>query len=77
MFSLADLKNIVDRVSLFLWENHDTIKTENNPVRRRVNMDVKLILAILTGLFILTAPFFATKNGFYDSDNYDGNGSAH
>jgi len=40
-------------------------------------MDVKLILAILTGLFIVTAPFLATKNGFYDSDNYDGNGSAH
>lgn len=40
-------------------------------------MDVKLVLAILTGVFILTSLFFATKNGFYDSDNYHGNGTAH
>ncbi len=40
-------------------------------------MDVKLIMAVLTGLFIVSSLFFATKNGFYDSDNYDGNGSAH
>lgn len=40
-------------------------------------MDVKLVLAILTGVFILSSLFFATKNGFYDSDNYHGNGTAH
>jgi len=40
-------------------------------------MDVKLLLLILTGLFIFAAPFFGTRNGFYDSDDYDGNGSAH
>jgi nitrogen fixation-related uncharacterized protein len=40
-------------------------------------MDVKLIIAILTGLFIVSALFFGAKNGFYDSDKYDGNGSAH
>lgn len=34
-------------------------------------------MAVLSGLFIVSALFFATKNGFYDSDNYDGNGSAH
>ena len=40
-------------------------------------MDVKLVIVILTGLFIVSSLFFATKNGFYDSDNYHGNGSAH
>ena len=40
-------------------------------------MDVKLILLILTAIFILSSLFFGTKNGFYDSDNYHGNGSAH
>jgi hypothetical protein len=41
------------------------------------NMDIKIILLVLTGVFILTSLFFGTKNGFYDSDNYDGNGTAH
>ncbi|NJN75488.1 MAG: hypothetical protein HC796_03685 [Synechococcaceae cyanobacterium RL_1_2] len=40
-------------------------------------MDIKLILAALSGLFIVSALFFATKNGFYDTDNYHGNGTAH
>lgn len=42
-----------------------------------ITMDVKLILLILTGLFIVATLFFGTQNGFYDSDNYHGNGSAH
>lgn len=36
-----------------------------------------MLIVILTGLFIVSALFFGTKNGFYDSDDYDGNGSAH
>ncbi len=40
-------------------------------------MDVKLVLVILTGLFIISSLYFGTKNGFYDSDDYHGNGSAH
>lgn len=40
-------------------------------------MDVKSVIIVLTGLFIVSCLFFGTKNGFYDSDNYDGNGSAH
>ena len=40
-------------------------------------MDVKLIILVLTGVFVVSSLFFGTKNGFYDSDNYDGNGSAH
>ena len=40
-------------------------------------MEVKLVLVVLTGVFIISSLFFGTKNGFYDSDNYHGNGSAH
>lgn len=40
-------------------------------------MDVKLILVVLTIAFSVLALVFGTKNGFYDSDNYHGNGSAH
>jgi hypothetical protein len=40
-------------------------------------MNVQVILPILTILFILGALFFGTRNGFYDSDKYHGNGSAH
>ncbi|ELR98552.1 hypothetical protein [Gloeocapsa sp. PCC 73106] len=40
-------------------------------------MDVKLVMVILTALFTVSALFFATRNGFYDTDKYDGNGCAH
>ncbi|WP_277988746.1 MULTISPECIES: hypothetical protein [Chroococcales] len=40
-------------------------------------MDVKTIIVILTVLFTVSALFFGTKNGYYDTDNYDGNGTAH
>ena len=40
-------------------------------------MDVKSLMLILTGIFIISALYFATKNGYYDTDYYDGNGSAH
>ena len=40
-------------------------------------MDVKLVLAVLTAVFTVCCLFFGTKNGFYDTDKYHGNGSAH
>ena len=40
-------------------------------------MDVKLIIVGLTFAFIVSSLYFGTKNGFYDSDDYHGNGSAH
>lgn len=40
-------------------------------------MDVKLLLLILAPLFAMACLFFGTQNGFYDSDDYHGNGSAH
>lgn len=40
-------------------------------------MDVKLILLLLVPVFTLASLFFGTRNGFYDSDDYHGNGCAH
>ena len=40
-------------------------------------MDIKLVLAIMSVVFGLACLFFGTKNGFYDTDKYHGNGSAH
>ncbi|MEO1593437.1 MAG: hypothetical protein AAFU71_19405 [Cyanobacteria bacterium J06632_22] len=40
-------------------------------------MDIQSILPVLAGVFIVACLFFGTQNGFYDSDDYHGNGSAH
>lgn len=40
-------------------------------------MDIKFLLFFLTGLFTVSCLFFGTRNGFYNSENYHGNGSAH
>jgi hypothetical protein len=40
-------------------------------------MDIKTILILLTIVFTISALIFGTKNGFYDSDDYHGNGTAH
>jgi hypothetical protein len=40
-------------------------------------MDVKLVIVGLSVLFGVACLFFGSKNGFYDSDDYHGNGSAH
>ncbi|MGD1906341.1 MAG: hypothetical protein ACFB0C_10150 [Leptolyngbyaceae cyanobacterium] len=40
-------------------------------------MDIKAILPVLTVAFVVACLFFGTRNGFYDSDDFLGNGSAH
>jgi len=35
------------------------------------------VLIALSGLFCLATLFFGTKGGYYDTDAYDGNGTAH
>ncbi len=49
----------------------------SNFLREFVAMEMKLILVGLTVVFTISCLFFGTKNGFYDSDDYHGNGSAH
>jgi hypothetical protein len=57
-------------------QKHD-IKIKKSEVKGIKLMDIKLILVGLTVIFTVSCLFFGTKNGFYDSDNYHGNGSAH
>ncbi|AFY66875.1 hypothetical protein [Geitlerinema sp. PCC 7407] len=40
-------------------------------------MEVKLLLVGLSAFFVVACLFFGTRNGFYDTDKYHGNGSAH
>ncbi len=40
-------------------------------------MDFKLLLVGLTVVFSIACIFFGTRNGFYNTDKYHGNGSAH
>ncbi len=35
------------------------------------------VLLVLSLLFCLSTLFFGTKGGYYDTDSYDGNGTAH
>jgi hypothetical protein len=35
------------------------------------------VLLATSGLFCLATLFFGTKGGYYDTDAYDGNGTAH
>ncbi len=35
------------------------------------------VLLFTSGLFCLSTLFFGTKGGYYDTDAYDGNGTAH
>jgi hypothetical protein len=40
-------------------------------------MTLAKLLPVLAGLFSLSLLFFGTSGGYYDTDAYDGNGSAH
>jgi ABC-type transporter Mla maintaining outer membrane lipid asymmetry permease subunit MlaE len=40
-------------------------------------LNFKAVLIALTGAFVVASLFFGTRNGFYDTDKYHGNGSAH
>lgn len=40
-------------------------------------MEFKIVLVVITILFSVTTLYFGTRNGFYDTDKYHGNGSAH
>ncbi|MCP9791235.1 hypothetical protein [Vulcanococcus limneticus] len=40
-------------------------------------LNLGTVLLATSGLFVLASLFFGTKGGYYDSDDYDGNGTAH
>ena len=35
------------------------------------------VLLFGSGLFVLTTLFYGTRGGYYNTDKYDGNGTAH
>jgi hypothetical protein len=51
------------------------LSTESNNVDHGLTLASVLLFG--SGLFCLSTLFFGTKGGFYDSDDYDGNGTAH
>jgi hypothetical protein len=36
-----------------------------------------IVLLFLAVPFVLTTLYFGTRGGYYDTDDYDGNGTAH
>ena len=40
-------------------------------------MDLNIILFVVSLPFVLLTVYFGTKNDFYESDNYNGDGCAH
>ncbi|MFM7086631.1 MAG: hypothetical protein ACKOXO_06535 [Cyanobium sp.] len=41
------------------------------------NFSLGTILLAVSLAFCVTTLFFGTKGGYYDTDDYDGNGTAH
>ena len=40
-------------------------------------MDLAVLLFIISMPFVLLTTYFGTKNDFYESENYNGDGCAH
>ncbi|NJM27647.1 MAG: hypothetical protein HC856_04315 [Pseudanabaena sp. RU_4_16] len=64
---------VVDR----LWASILGVKDLTANILMESLLDFKLILIGLTVVFTVSCLFFGTRNGFYDTDKYHGNGSAH
>ncbi|WP_158219544.1 MULTISPECIES: hypothetical protein [unclassified Synechococcus] len=48
-----------------------------HPSMETASFNLGTVLLAVSGLFVLTTLFFGTKGGYYDTDDYDGNGTAH
>ena len=49
----------------------------HNLLEQVITMDLTTILFILSLPFVLFTVYFGTKNDFYESENYKGDGCAH
>ena len=47
------------------------------PISLTIIMDLTTVLFILSLPFVLLTVYFGTKNDFYESENYKGDGCAH
>ena len=74
-FFYLGIKGPTDYWSWVLWTN-GYFNFHNLP--KKVNtMDLTTILFILSFPFVLLTVYFGTKNDFYESENYKGDGCAH
>lgn len=51
--------------------------TATDPMDHSSGFTLATVLIGGSGLFVLATLFFGTKGGYYDTDQYDGNGTAH
>ena len=58
------------------WVN-EQILIFHNLLEQVITMDLTTILFILSLPFVLLTVYFGTKNNFYESENYKGDGCAH
>jgi hypothetical protein len=59
-------------------KNRERIAAQRRPAGEPKNFSVgDAVLLGGSGLFVLATLFFGTKGGYYDTDKYDGNGTAH
>jgi hypothetical protein len=49
----------------------------SHPTMQSSMFNLGTVLVFGSGLFVLATLFFGTKGGYYDTDDYDGNGTAH
>ena len=52
-------------------------RTQPSPVDHSSGFSLATVLLGGSGLFVLATLFFGTKGGYFDTDDYDGNGTAH
>ena len=91
--SLIGLSNRRDDQSERRWltTGNDATQTDGKPIRLLAvqhqgqhpmpettsGLTLAGVLLGGSGLFVLATLFFGTKGGYYDTDKYDGNGTAH
>ncbi|WP_051020951.1 hypothetical protein [Synechococcus sp. PCC 6312] len=59
------------------WEHPLIVGEAPGVIAVEAVINVKTVLLAITPIFIVMCLFFGTRNGFYDTDKYHGNGSAH
>ena len=55
----------------------DKLATPRSDHMGTAGFSLATVLIFGSGLFVLATLFFGTKGGYYDTDDYDGNGTAH
>ncbi len=49
----------------------------SSPPMEPASFNLGTVLLATSGLFCLATLYFGTRGGYYDTDDYDGNGTAH